>query len=71
MSGSRINPFMHNFIKWQIILQKYCGVKTARFLKYVWPIYNIMDERIKVWQKLCNYDNGLSNANDLRKRSYL
>ena len=26
---------------------KSCGVNTARFLKYVWPFYNIMHERVK------------------------
>ena len=26
---------------------KSCGVNTARFLKYVWPFYNIMNERVK------------------------
>ena len=28
------------------ILQKSCGVHTGRFLKYVWPFYNIMHERV-------------------------
>ena len=23
-----------------------CGVNTARFVKYVWPIYNIMHEKV-------------------------
>ena len=26
---------------------KSCGVNTARFLKYVWPFYNIIHERVK------------------------
>ena len=26
---------------------KSCGVYTARFLKYVWPFYNTMHERVK------------------------
>ena len=38
---------MHNVVKWPNILLKYCGVNTARFLKYVWPFYNIMHERVK------------------------
>ena len=25
---------------------KICGVNTTRFLKYVWPFYNIMHERV-------------------------
>ena len=41
-----INPFMHNVVKWPNILLKFCGVHTARFLKYVWPFYNIMHERV-------------------------
>ena len=40
------NPFMHNVVKWPKILLKYCGVHTARFLKYVWPFYNIMHKRV-------------------------
>ena len=39
-----LNPSMHNAVKWPNIL---CGVHTARFLKYVWPFYNIMHERVK------------------------
>ena len=35
------NPFMHNVVKWPN------GVNTARFLKYDWPFYNIMHERVK------------------------
>ena len=27
---------------------KSCGVNTARFLKYVWPFYNMMHERVKI-----------------------
>ena len=38
---------MDNVVKWPNILQKSCGVHTARFLKYVWPFYNIMYERVK------------------------
>ena len=38
---------MHNVVKWPNILQKSCGVYTARFLKYVWPFYKIMDERVR------------------------
>ena len=37
---------MHNVVKWPKILQKSCGVHTARFLNYVWPFYNIMHERV-------------------------
>ena len=43
---------MHNVVKWANILKKSCGVHTARILKYVWPFYNIMHERINygdVW----------------------
>ena len=42
----RFNSFMHNFVKWPNILQKSCGVHTARFLKeclailqhYAWKV---------------------------------
>ena len=37
---------MHNFVKWPNIFKKSCGVNTARFLKHVWPFYNIMHERV-------------------------
>ena len=37
---------MYNVVKWSSILQKSCSVYTARFLKYVWPFYNIMHERV-------------------------
>ena len=39
---------MHNVVKWPNILQKSCGVNTARFLKYVWPFFNIMHERVNL-----------------------
>ena len=39
------NAFMHNIVKWPNILQNSYGANTARFLKYVWPIYN-MHERV-------------------------
>ena len=50
-----INPFMHNVVKWPNILLKSCGVHTAKFLKYVWPFYNIIHERVKYpenWGKI-------------------
>ena len=37
---------MHNVVKWPNIILKSCGVNTARFLKCVWPFYN-MHERAK------------------------
>ena len=37
---------MHSVVKWAQTLLKSCGVNTARFLKYVWPFYNIMHERV-------------------------
>ena len=43
-----LKPFMHNVVKWPNILYKSCGVNTARFLKYVWPFYNIKHERVKI-----------------------
>ena len=41
------NLFMHNVVKWPNILLKSCAVHTERFLKYVWPFYNIIHERVK------------------------
>ena len=38
---------MHNVVKWPNTLLKSCGVYIARFLKYVWPFYNIMHEGMK------------------------
>ena len=40
-----INPFMNNVVKW-------FNVHTARFLKYVWPIYNIMHERVNPFRPI-------------------
>ena len=45
---------MHYVVKWPNILLKYCSVNTERFLKYVWPFYNITHERINI-NKNCNY----------------
>ena len=47
MGSELVNPFMHNVVKWPNILYKSFDVHTARFLKYVWPFYNIMHERVK------------------------
>ena len=38
---------MHNVVKWPNMLLKSSGVNTARFIKCVWPFYNIMHERVK------------------------
>ena len=37
---------MHNVVKWPKIFLKSCSVNTARFLKHVWPFYNIMHKRV-------------------------
>ena len=37
---------MHNVEKWPDLLLKSCGVNTARFLKYIWPFFNIMHGKI-------------------------
>ena len=45
---------LHTYIKPVIMLKngqtflKFCDVNTARFLNYVWPFFNIMNERVKV-----------------------
>ena len=36
---------MHNVVKWPN------GDHTARFLKYAWPFYNIIHERVKFLKK--------------------
>ena len=46
-----VNPFIH-VEKWPDILQKSCGVHIARILKYIWPLFNIMNERVKVMKDL-------------------
>ena len=42
---------MHNVEKWPHILSKSCGVHTARFLKYVWPFFDMIHEWGRVIQK--------------------
>ena len=37
---------MHNVVKRPNIVLKSCGVHIARFLKCVWPFYNIMHEMV-------------------------
>ena len=39
---SEFNPLYHDVEKWPNILLKSSGVNTARFLKYVWPFFNII-----------------------------
>ena len=46
---------MQDVVKWPNILQKSCGVHTARFLKYVWSFYNIMHERVKPYHPQCSF----------------
>ena len=41
-----INPFM-DVVKWPNILLKSCGVNTAKFLKYVWPFFNVIMKGLK------------------------
>ena len=38
------NSFFHNVEKRSNFLLKSCSVNTARFLKYVWTFFNIMNE---------------------------
>ena len=45
-SKNNVNPFIHNVEKWPNILLKSFLVNTARFLKYIWPFFNIMNERV-------------------------
>ena len=39
---------MQNIEKRPSILQKSCGVNAAKFLKYVWPFFNIILERVQL-----------------------
>ena len=55
---------MHNVVKWPNILYKSCGVNTARFLKYVWPFYNIMHERVNVIKICDRNDAKICDKND-------
>ena len=41
------NPFMQNVEKWANILSNSCDAHTTRFLKYVWPLFNIINGGIK------------------------
>ena len=43
-----VNSFMHKGQKWLNILETFYGDLTVRFLKYVWPFFIIMDERVKL-----------------------
>ena len=42
-----MNPFMQNIKKMTKHTFKSCWVHTANFLKYVWPFFNIMHQRLK------------------------
>ena len=33
--------------KWPNIILKSCGVNNAKILRYVWPFFNIMHEKVK------------------------
>ena len=45
-------PFIHNVKKLPNILQKSCGVNTARFLKYVWPFSTLCMKGLKCYEDL-------------------
>ena len=45
---------MHNVEKWPNILKKSSGVKTARFLKYNWPFFSNMYERVNLVVPIIN-----------------
>ena len=40
------NSFMQNVEKWPKIIKKSCGAHSARLLRYVWPFFNVMHEKI-------------------------
>ena len=43
---------MHNVGKGPSILQKSCGIHTAKFLQYIWPFFKVMHERIKDFSRI-------------------
>ena len=45
-----VHTFMDNIEKWPGVLKKYCVVKTARFVKYVWPFCNITHGKINYFR---------------------
>ena len=47
-----VDVFMHNVEKWRKILLKFYGVKTERFLKYIWPFLKILNEKVKMFKFL-------------------
>ena len=38
---------MHNVEKWPNILSIFNGINTTNFLKYIWSLFNVMNERVK------------------------
>ena len=59
---------MHNVVQWSNIL---CGVHTARFLKYVWPVNNILHERVKSKQGVKSLQLDLKITFSLQYGKYL
>ena len=53
---------MYNVVKWPNILLKSCGVNTARFLKYVWPFYSIMHEKVNDPKAFIEYSNDIQDV---------
>ena len=53
----KFKPFMHSVEIWPNTLLKSYGVHTAKFLKYVWPFFNIAHEMVKSYiderEKFC------------------
>ena len=45
-NSKSVTRFMHNDPKWPNILKKYCGVNKVRLLKYVWPFFIIIYEKV-------------------------
>ena len=41
---------MHNVEKWPNMFLKSFVVNTARFLKYVWPFFNIIHGRVNIYK---------------------
>ena len=52
---------MHIVEKWSNMLETFCGVNAARFVKYIWPFINIIHEKVnkKLYWALPNVFHGL------------
>ena len=45
---------MHNVVKWPNILQKFCGIDTARLVKYIWQFFEHYAQKGKLLYEITN-----------------